>query len=51
MMSLAYNRYRIEDIRQDVVRDAFQACAREGAYVLRQRIRMEAIQWPENFEE
>ena len=49
MMSLAYNRYRVEDIRQDVVRDAFQACAREGAYVLRQRIRMEAIQWPKNF--
>ena len=44
MMSLAYNRYRVEDIRQDVVRDAFEACAREDAYVLHQRIRMEAIQ-------
>ncbi len=51
MMSLAYNRYRVEDIRQDVVRDAFEACAREDAYVLHQRIRMEAIQWPENFQE
>ena len=51
MMSLAYNRYRVEDIRQDAVRDAFEGCAREGAYVLRQRIRMEAIQWPENFQE
>ena len=49
MMSLAYNRYRVEDIRQDAVRDAFEACAHEGAYVLRQRIRMEAIQWPKNF--
>ncbi len=44
MMSLAYNRYRVEDIRQDVVRDGFEACAREDAYVLHQRIRMEAIQ-------
>ncbi len=51
MMSLAYNRYRVEDIRQDVVRDGFEACAREDAYVLHQRIRMEAIQWPENFQE
>ena len=51
MMSLAYNRYRVEDIRQDVVRDAFEACAREDAYVLHQRIRMEAIQWLENFQE
>lgn len=49
MMSLAYNRYRVEDIRQDTVRDAFEACAHEGAYVLRQRIRMEAIQRPKNF--
>ncbi len=51
MMSLAYNRYRVEDIRQDVVRDGFEACAREDAYVLHQRIRMEAIQWLENFQE
>ncbi len=51
MMSLAYNRYRVEDIRQEVVRDAFEACAREDAYVLHQRIRMEAIQWLENFQE
>ena len=45
MMSRAYNRYQVEDLCQDVVRDAFEACREEGEYRLRHRIRMEEIRW------